>query len=208
MTIILPKLPYAYDALEPHISSDTMKVHHDKHHKTYVEKLNAAIEGTSYADMPLNDIVKASAEDDDKAVFNNAAQAWNHGFYWECLASDSKSEPDAGLSAAITATFESHAKLLDTIEEAGTKHFGSGWVWLVHDGDILKVISTHDAETPIATDDSALPLLTLDVWEHAYYLDRKNERPAYLKAALKNLINWDFVNENFNRGEAWQYPTS
>jgi superoxide dismutase, Fe-Mn family len=206
MTIILPDLPYNYDALEPHISSDTMTVHHDKHHKTYVDKLNAAIKDTDYADMPLNQIVEKSHKDKDQAVFNNAAQAWNHGFYWHCL-SATKSKLSDDLETAINDKFGSQARLVKAIQDEGTKHFGSGWVWLVLSGGKLDVISTHDAETPIAMGGDTIPLLTLDVWEHAYYLDRKNERPAYLEAALENIINWDFVSANFDNDIAWEYPT-
>jgi superoxide dismutase, Fe-Mn family len=206
MTIILPDLPYSYDALEPHISSDTMTVHHDKHHKTYVDKLNAAIKDTDYADMPLNQIVEKSHKDKEQAIFNNAAQAWNHGFYWHCLSANTSKLSD-DLETAINDKFGSQARMLKAIQDEGTKHFGSGWVWLVLTGGKLDVISTHDAETPIAMSGDTIPLLTLDVWEHAYYLDRKNERPAYLEAALENIINWDFVSANFGNDSAWEYPS-
>ncbi len=208
MTVVLPNLPYAVDALEPHISGATMEVHHGKHHKTYVDKLNAAIKGTDYADMDLNDIVIASKKAEDTPVFNNAAQAWNHGFYWHCLTEKSDVAMTDMLKSAVEKAFGSEAGLLKALQEAGEKHFGSGWAWLVMDGDALKVISTHDADTPIAMGDTMIPLLTLDVWEHAYYLDRKNERPKYLETALKHLINWDFVSANFASSKAWQYPSN
>ncbi len=206
MTVILPDLPYSYDALEPHISSDTMTVHHDKHHKTYVDKLNAAIKGSDYEDMELNDIVIKSHKDKETAVFNNAAQAWNHGFYWHCL-TGKKTQLSDDLETAINDKFGSQSRFLKAIQDEGTKHFGSGWVWLVLSGGKLEVISTHDAETPIAMGNDTIPLLTLDVWEHAYYLDRKNERPAYLEAVLENIINWEFVSDNFNNATAWEYPS-
>jgi superoxide dismutase, Fe-Mn family len=205
MTIMLPDLPYAYDALEPHISSDTMIVHHDKHHKTYVDKLNAAINDTDYEDMELNAIVEKSYQDKDTAIFNNAAQAWNHGFYWHCL-SPVKSSTSVELETAISDKFGSQARLIKAVQDEGTKHFGSGWVWLVLNEGKLDVISTHDADTPIAMSKDTVPLMTLDIWEHAYYLDRKNERPAYLEAALDNIINWEFVSSNFENGIAWKYP--
>ena len=208
MAIALPKLPYAYDALEPHISGETMKVHHDKHHKTYVDKVNAAIKDTAYADLSLNEIVAQSHSEGDTGVFNNAAQAWNHGFYWHCLSAEKGHEASDALMAAVNDAFGSVDGMHAALEEEGAKHFGSGWVWLVSNKGKLEVISTHDAETPIAMNENMLPLFTLDLWEHAYYLDQKNERPKYLKAALKNMVNWDFVNANFASSKAWEYPAS
>jgi superoxide dismutase, Fe-Mn family len=208
MTVILPPLPYAANALEPHISAATMEVHHGKHHKTYVDKLNAAIKDTLYAELDLNEIVISASDAKDTGIFNNAAQAWNHGFYWHCLTDNAGAEMTAELKAAIIKAFGSQAELIKSLQEAGEKHFGSGWAWLVLDDGELKVLSMHDAETPIAVSKKMIPLLTLDVWEHAYYLDRKNERPKYLAAALSNLINWDFVSANFASAKAWQYPAS
>ncbi len=208
MTVILPALPYAFNALEPHISASTMQVHHGKHHKSYVDKLNAAIKDTLYEDLDLNEIVIAAHAAKDTAIFNNAAQAWNHGFYWHCLTNNKDTAITGELKAAIDEAFGSEAEMAALLQEAGEKHFGSGWAWLVLDDGALKVTSMHDADTPIAMSKKMIPLLTLDVWEHAYYLDRKNERPKYLAAALANLVNWDFVSANFASAKAWQYPVS
>jgi superoxide dismutase, Fe-Mn family len=208
MPVALTILPYETGALEPHISAATMEVHHGKHHKTYVEKLNAAIEDTDYAAMDLNAIVIGAHDVGDTEIFNNAAQAWNHGFYWECLTGEAGTAPSDDLQSAIDAAFGSSADMMSELQTAGEKHFGSGWAWLVSHNGTLKVTSMHDADTPIAMGDGMKPLLTLDVWEHAYYLDRKNERPKYLDAALKNLINWDFVSSNFASETVWQYPSA
>ncbi|TCM18097.1 Fe-Mn family superoxide dismutase [Novosphingobium sp. PhB165] len=199
MTIALMPLPYAQDALEPHISAKTLEIHHGAHHKTYVDKLNAAIEGTPNADKSVEEITKSASG----PMFNNAAQIWNHGFYWHSM-SPSKTAPSEALAAAITKDFGSVDALLEALSNEAVNHFASGWAWLVVEGGALKVISTHDAGCPITT--AAVPLLTIDVWEHAYYIDQMNKRPAYVKAVLENLINWDFASENFARGTAWTYP--
>lgn len=199
MTISLMPLPYAQDALEPHISAKTLEIHHGAHHKTYVDKLNAAVEGTANADKSVEEITKTASG----PLFNNAAQIWNHGFYWYSM-SPSKTAPSAELAAAIDKDFGSLDALLEALSNEAVNHFASGWAWLVVDGGTLKVISTHDAGCPITTD--VVPLLTIDVWEHAYYIDQMNKRPAYVKAVLENLINWDFASENFARGTAWTYP--
>ena len=204
MTISLMPLPYALDALAPHVSADTLKVHHGAHHKTYVEKVNAAIDGTEMADMPLEGIVKASKSQGKVPLFNSAAQSWNHGFYWNSMAPE-KSTPSQALSSAIDSAFGSMDDMLTKLKDEAVGHFASGWAWLVADGGTLKVISTHDAETPITG--SANPLLTIDVWEHAYYLDVKNKRPDYVAAVLGNIVNWQFASENFDRGSAWTYPS-
>ena len=199
MTIPLMPLPYAQDALEPHISSKTLEIHHGAHHKAYVDKLNAAIEGTENADKPLEDIVKSASG----GLFNNAAQAWNHGFYW-CSMTGEKTAPSESLSAAITNDFGSMDALLEALSNEAVGHFASGWAWLVVEGGKLKVISTHDAGCALTSDVN--PLLTIDVWEHAYYIDQMNKRPAYVKAVLENLIDWKFASDNFDRGTAWTYP--
>ncbi|MFC0685183.1 superoxide dismutase [Novosphingobium clariflavum] len=199
MTISLMPLPYAQDALEPHISAKTLEIHHGAHHKTYVDKLNAAVEDTANADKSVEEITKTASG----PLFNNAAQIWNHGFYWYSM-SPSKTAPSAELAAAIDKDFGSLDALLEALSNEAVNHFASGWAWLVVDGGTLKVISTHDAGCPITTD--VVPLLTIDVWEHAYYIDQMNKRPAYVKAVLENLINWDFASENFARGTAWTYP--
>ncbi len=203
MTITLPPLPYALDALAPHVSAATLQVHHDAHHKTYVDKANAAIAGTELENQPLEAIVKAALEQGKKPLFNSAAQSWNHGFYWNSMAPE-KSTPSAALSSAIDSAFGSIDALLDKLKDEAVNHFASGWAWIVAEGGVLKVISTHDAETPITT--GANPLFTIDVWEHAYYLDVKNKRPEYVSAVLGNIINWQFASENFDRGTVWVYP--
>lgn len=199
MTISLMPLPYAHDALEPSISKETLEIHHGAHHKTYVDKLNAAIEGTDEADKSLEDIIKTASG----PKFNNSAQVYNHGFYWHSLAPE-KTSPSESLLAAINADFGSMDALLEALTNEAVNHFASGWAWLVVDGGKLKVISTHDAGTPVTSDVN--PLLTIDVWEHAYYIDQKNKRPAYVKAVLDTLINWKFASDNFDRGTPWVYP--
>ncbi|WP_156840228.1 superoxide dismutase [Novosphingobium aquimarinum] len=199
MTISLMPLPYAKDALAPHISSDTLEVHHGAHHKAYVDKTNAAIEGTDKAGKSLEEIVKSASG----GLFNNSAQVYNHGFYWHSMAPE-KSEPSESLATAIKNDFGSMDALLEALTDEAVNHFASGWAWLVVDGDKLKVMSTHDAGTAIT--ENVNPLLTIDVWEHAYYLDQKNKRPAYVKAVLENLLNWKFASDNFDRGTPWVYP--
>lgn len=203
MTIPLIPLPYPADALEPHISRRTLELHHGAHHQDYVDKTNKAIAGTGRADAPLNDIVLSAKGDD--ALFNPASQAWNHGFYWNSLTPD-HAAPSARLQAAIDRDFGSLDALTAELEKAAVGHFASGWAWLVARGDALSVISTHDAHSPLSEGD-ANPLLTIDVWEHAYYLDVQNKRPAYVKAVLGHCLNWRFASENFERGSAWRYPT-
>jgi len=202
MSISLMPLPYAADALAPAISADTIAVHHGKHHKAYVDKTNTAIDGGPLADAALEAIV-ASARTSDQALFNNAAQTWNHGFYWASLA-PKPSAPAGELLAAIERAFGSTAKLTEQLAARGAGHFASGWVWLAAKDGTLSIEETHDAETLVGT--AANPLLVIDVWEHAYYLDRKNVRPDYLKAVLDNLINWQFAAENLARGTCWTYP--
>lgn len=203
MAISLTPLPYAKDALEPAISAQTLELHHGKHHKGYVDKTNAAIEGTDLSDKGLNDVVKAAAAKKDTKLFNQAAQAWNHGFYWHSLSPDG-GKPETALAAAIDSAFGSFDAMAEKLAAEAEGHFGSGWAWLVADGDTLRIATTHDAGCPL-TEDGGRPLLVIDVWEHAYYLDRKNDRKAYLKAAL-GLLNWQFADANFARREPWTYP--
>jgi Fe-Mn family superoxide dismutase len=187
----LPPLPYTLDALEPEISRETLEYHYGKHHAAYVDKLNGLIDNTEYADMTLEDIiVKATG-----ALFNNAAQVWNHTFYWNSLTPDGGDVPDNEVTRTITRTFESFDAFRERFTAAATGHFGSGWVWLVlQPGGTLEVLSTGNADTPLR--DGATPLLTCDVWEHAYYIDYRNRRPDYLRAFWKH-VNWDFVNARF-----------
>lgn len=194
-THALPTLPYPENALDPVISAKTLSFHYGKHHKTYVDTLNKLIAGTEYADMPLVTIITATAGVADKApIFNNAAQAWNHTFYWQSLSPKGGGEPPAELKKKIEASFGSLDACKDELSAAATGQFGSGWAWLVLDGDKLKVVKTGNADMPLAT--GKKPLVTIDVWEHAYYLDYQNRRLDYVNAVLNKLINWNFAAEN------------
>ena len=195
MTINLPELPYAKDALAPYISANTLEFHHGKHHKTYVDNLNKFIAGTNLEGKTLEEIIINASIDPAKAgIFNNAAQVWNHSFYWKCLKPQGGGAPTGGVAAKINAAFGSYDKFVEELKNAGATQFGSGWAWLVLDGNDFKITKTPNADTPLAHGQKAL--LTIDVWEHAYYLDYQNRRPDYLTAVISNLINWDFVNAN------------
>jgi superoxide dismutase, Fe-Mn family len=202
MTVTLIPLPYAIDALEPHISQRTLEFHHGAHHKAYVDKTNEAIADTNLADAGVNEIVKASLG--NPKLFNNVSQVWNHGFYWNSLTPE-KTSPDANLQAAIDRDFGSLDALKEKLAAAAVGHFASGWAWLVSEGGKLAVKDTHDAHSPFS-EDAGVPLLTIDVWEHAYYLDVQNKRPEYVKRVLDQVLNWSFASENFARGAVWQYP--
>jgi superoxide dismutase, Fe-Mn family len=202
MTVTLIPLPYATDALEPHISQRTLEFHHGAHHKAYVDKTNEAIADTNLADAAVNEIVKASLG--NPKLFNNVSQVWNHGFYWNSLTPE-KTSPDANLQAAIDRDFGSLDALKEKLAAAAVGHFASGWAWLVSEGGKLAVKDTHDAHSPFS-EDAGVPLLTIDVWEHAYYLDVQNKRPEYVKRVLDQVLNWSFASENFARGAVWQYP--
>ena len=206
MPISLMPLPYGADELSPAISAATLEVHHGKHHKGYVDKTNAAIEGGPLASASLEGIIVDARKSDPK-LFNNAAQTWNHGFYWASL-TPAKTAPDGDLLAAIERDFGSLDALVEQLAKRGADHFASGWVWLAASGGKLAVEETHDADTLAdgGADGGANPLLVIDLWEHAYYLDRKNLRPDYLKAVLGEVLNWKFAAENFARGTAWIYP--
>ena len=188
--IELPPLPYAMDALQPHISKETLEYHYGKHHATYVTNLNNLIEGTPNAGKSLEDIIKSA----EGGLFNNAAQVWNHTFYWNCLSPKGGGEPTGALAKAITRDFGSFAKFKEEFTKCAVTTFGSGWGWLVKDGaGKLSLASTSNAATPLTSDKTAL--LTCDVWEHAYYIDYRNARPKYLDAFWA-LVNWDFVAKN------------
>ena len=202
MAITLLTLPYPQKALAPHISADTIKLHYGAHHKSYVDKVNAAVRSGPLANASLNEIVIAS-NGRDQELFDSAAQAWNHGFYWHSMTPDDTGPSDA-LKEAIIRDFGSLAAVKAALAKAAEAHFASGWAWLVADKGKLAVISTADADTPITG--KANPLLTIDVWEHAYYLDRQNKRPDYVKGVTGALLNWTFASENFDRGSAWDYP--
>jgi superoxide dismutase, Fe-Mn family len=193
--IVLPALPYAQDALQPVISADTLSFHYGKHHKTYVDTLNKLITGTEFADMPLEKIIKAtSGQSDHTAIFHNAAQVWNHTFYWHSLKPQGGGEPPAVLKQLMESSFGGVEACKKELATAAAEQFGSGWAWLVRDGEKLKVVKTSDANTPLTSSSKAL--LTIDVWEHAYYLDYQNRRPDYVKALLDKLANWGFAAEN------------
>jgi superoxide dismutase, Fe-Mn family len=196
--ITLPALPYAQNALEPVISAQTLSYHYGKHHKNYVDTLNKLIVGTEFADMPIEKIVKAtSGQPDHLAVFHNAAQAWNHAFYWRSLKPRGGGEPPADLKRMMESSFGSVAACKKELAKAAVEEFGSGWAWLVQDGDKLTIVKTDDANTPMARGSKAL--LTIDVWEHAYYLDYQNRRADYVNALIEKLANWEFAAENLGK---------
>ncbi len=192
MAFELPALPYAKDALLPHISPETLDYHHGKHHNAYVVKLNSLIEGTDFAGKSLEEIIRSS----EGPVFNNAAQIWNHTFYWHCLAPNAGGEPTGALAAAIDAKWGSFAAFQTAFNDKAVNNFGSSWTWLVKKADgSLDIVNTSNAGTPL-TDSSITPVLTVDLWEHAYYIDFRNARPTYLNAFWA-LVNWEFAAANF-----------
>ena len=196
MSIELPDLPYAADALEPHVAAETLGFHHGKHHNAYVDKLNAAIGGTKYEGQALEAIISASHEAADMGVFNNAAQIWNHTFLWNSMSPDGGGEPQGALAEAINASFGDLAGFREKFKASAMGQFGSGWTWLVSKGGALEIVSTGNAEMPLPEGINAL--VTLDVWEHAYYLDYQNRRDAYIDAFLGELINWEFAAKNYD----------
>ena len=204
MAYEVPDLPYDYNALEPHIDEQTMRIHHDKHHQAYVDKANAALEGTEWADKPVEEVLKNLSSlpaDKQGPVRNNAGGHANHSLFWEIMGPDGGGEPSGELAAAITGTFGSLDDLKTQVNDAGVKRFGSGWSWLVWDGTGLKVLSTPNQDSPILKDD--VPILGIDVWEHSYYLKYQNRRPDYLEAWW-NVVNWDAVTANYERALAEQ----
>jgi Fe-Mn family superoxide dismutase len=197
MAFVLPDLPYAKDALQPHMSSETLDYHHSKHHKAYVDKTNGMLGEKGLEGASLTEVIKAAKDKGDKGLFNNSAQIWNHSFFWQCLAPGEGQKPSGKLADMITDSFGGVDQMLTKLKEESVGHFASGWGWLVLDGDALKITSLHDADTPVVYD-GMKPLLTLDVWEHAYYVDYRNARPDYLEAVIKNIVNWDFVAQNLD----------
>jgi len=196
MAFELPELPYAKDALAPHISANTLDFHHGKHHNTYIVNLNKLIADTDLAGKSLEDIMKATAGDASKAgIFNNAAQVWNHSFFWNSLSPNGGGAPTGALLTAINAAFGSLDGFKDAFKTAGLTQFGSGWAWLVARNGKLEIAKTPNAECPLTS--GATPIITCDVWEHAYYLDYQNRRPDFLDTFLNKLINWDFASANF-----------
>ena len=202
MAFELMPLPYADDALDSAVSAETLSYHHGKHHQAYIDKTNAAIEGTEHADKSLQDVI-AAARGSNQGLFNNSAQSWNHGFYWHSMAPDGGSPSDE-LKSMIDDAFGSLDELKKQLKDRGAGHFASGWVWLAEKGGKLSIEETHDGDT--LADSDFNPLLTIDVWEHAYYLDHQNKRPAYLDAVVDGKLNWKFASENLARGTTWEYP--
>ncbi len=188
----LPPLPYAKDALAPHMSAETFEYHYGKHHQAYVTNLNKLIQGTEFADADLETIIKKSSG----GIFNNAAQVWNHSFFWNCMKPNGGGAPTGALAQAIDARWGSFDKFKEAFTASATGNFGSGWTWLVKKADgTVDIVNTSNAATPLTTADK--PLLTLDVWEHAYYVDYRNARPKFIETFLNSLVNWDFAASNF-----------
>jgi superoxide dismutase, Fe-Mn family len=195
---VLPPLPYPQDALAPVISANTLSFHHGKHHKAYVDNLNKLVAGTELEGASLEQIIQATAGKSDKAgIFNNAAQVWNHTFYWNCLRKGGGGQPRGEIAQKIEAAFGGHDNFRKEFANAAVTQFGSGWAWLVADGDSVKILKTANAENPLSKGQRAL--LTIDVWEHAYYLDYQNRRPDHVNAVIDQLLNWDFAAENLAR---------
>jgi superoxide dismutase, Fe-Mn family len=191
----LPPLPYPDNALEPVISANTLSFHYGKHHKTYIDNLNNLVKGTDYESAPLEKIISETAGKADKvAIFNNAAQTWNHTFYWNSLKGNGGGKPSGRIAQMIDAAFGGYDNFKKEFSATTVSQFGSGWGWLVEDGGALKIVKTGNADVPFTKGQK--PLLTIDVWEHAYYLDHQNKRAAYVDAVIDKLLNWDFANRN------------
>ena len=198
MPFQLPDLPYAEDALAPHMSAETLQYHHGKHHRAYITKTNELLEQERELDgASLIQVVREAQRSGNTKLFNNSAQAWNHSFFWQCLAPAQDQKPGGKLAHLIDDAFGNAETMLKTLHEEAVNHFGSGWAWLVLDRGSLRITSLHDADTP-SVHEGMVPLFTLDVWEHAYYIDYRNERPKFATAVLSNIVNWDFVAENLD----------
>lgn len=201
MTFTLPALPYDMTALEPHLSKETLEFHHGKHHNAYVTKLNELIAGTTMESMSLEEIIRKTAGSTDAkevSIFNNAAQIWNHTFYWHCMTPNASGKPSGELLQRIEQEFGGYEKFVEQFKNAGITQFGSGWAWLILDkSGKLAIRKTPNADLPMAHGETAL--LTMDVWEHAYYIDYRNKRPDYIDSFLSNLVNWAFVAENLDK---------
>jgi len=195
MAFELPALPFDKSALAPHMSAETLDYHHGKHHKAYVDKTNGWIDEKGLAGLTLLQVIEKAKTTGDKGLFNNSAQIWNHSFFWNCLAPAGATSPSGKLAELIDG-FGGKDALLKALAAEGAAHFGSGWAWVILDGGALKITSYHDADTPVAH--GATPLLTLDVWEHAYYIDYRNARPKFAESVLNNIVNWDFVAQNLD----------
>ena len=202
MAFALPPLPFSKDALGDYMSAETLDFHHGKHHKAYVDKANGMLGEKGLEGASLVQVIRASLEKGDAGLFNNSAQIWNHTFYWNCLAAPRGQKPTGQLAEMIDSTFGSTAGLLAKLKEEAVGHFSNGWAWLVLDRGQLRITSLHDADTPVVHE-GMKPLLTLDVWEHAYYLDYRNARPEFAEKVLGNIVNWEFVSQNLDgKGEA------
>ena len=198
MPFQLPELPYAKDALAPHMSAETLEFHHGKHHKAYVTKTNELIQNEQgLGGASLIQVVREAKRNGNNKLFNNSAQLWNHSFFWQCLAPAQGQKPTGKLAHLIDDAFGGADNLLAKLKEEAVNHFASGWAWLVLDRGALRITSLHDADTPIVHE-GMVPLFTLDVWEHAYYIDYRNERPKFAETVLSNIVNWDFVAENLD----------
>ncbi len=195
-----PALPYAEDALEPFVSAKTLSFHYGKHHVAYITNFNNLVAGSPLESLSLEEVITQTTADPQKVgIFNNGAQAWNHSFYWNCLTPNGGGEPSGELGAKIAEDFGSFEKFKDELKNAAATQFGSGWAWLVLDGEKLKVVKTGNAQTPSTSGQK--PILTIDVWEHAYYLDYQNRRPDYVATVIDNLLNWEFAAENFRAAQ-------
>ncbi len=201
MPFTLPDLPFASDALGDFMSAETLVYHHGKHHKAYVDKTNGMLGEKGLEGASLLEVIRAAHERGDKGLFNNSAQIWNHSFYWQCLAPAQGQRPIGMLAEMIDEAFGSTQAMLDKLKSEAVGHFSNGWAWLVLDRDSLKITSLHDADTPVVYE-GMKPLLTLDVWEHAYYIDYRNARPDFADKVLSNLVNWEFVAQNLD-GEGY-----
>jgi len=200
MAYTQPALPYAENALAPHISAETIGFHYGKHHATYISKYNDMVSGTPFDDQNIEDVIVATANDPEKAgLFNNGAQAWNHSFYWNSLSPDGCGTPGGQIGEKINADFGGYEKFREELANAAATQFGSGWAWLVLDKGQLKIVKTANAQTPLTN--GMFPILTIDVWEHAYYLDYQNRRPDYVSAVIGELLNWDFAASNFEAAQ-------
>jgi Fe-Mn family superoxide dismutase len=197
MAFALPPLPFPKDALGDYMSAETLDFHHGKHHKAYVDKTNSMIGEKGLEGASLVQVIGAAREKGDSGLFNNSAQIWNHTFYWNCLAAPQGQKPTGMLAGMIDSAFGSTAALLAKLKEEAVGHFSNGWAWLVLDRDQLRITSLHDADTPVVHE-GMKPLLTLDVWEHAYYLDYRNARPDFAEKVLGNIVNWEFVAQNLD----------
>jgi superoxide dismutase, Fe-Mn family len=198
MPFQLPQLPFAKNALAPHMSAETLEFHHGKHHKAYVTKTNDLLaDESNLSGASLVEVVRGAKRAGNRKLFNNSAQLWNHSFFWQCLSPAEGQQPSGRLAEAIKDEFGGAEALLQKLQEEAVNHFSNGWAWLVLDRDKLRITSLHDADTPLVHE-GMVPLFTLDVWEHAYYIDYRNERPKFATAVLSNIVNWEFVAENLD----------